>query len=164
MDLHSGEVRVDASLERDDTGKLRVKAPKTLNSFRTVVLPEFVLKELRAHADDIRSAFGELPETVFADLISGTYYDPDRLSSAFYYTVRRRALPSTSLHGLRHAYSGALVAAGVQTKVRSEALGHSSTSTTDDIYTAVPHEMRVDAAHRLQAFFGPKMADDSIGS
>jgi integrase len=53
------------------------------------------------------------------------------------------------LHDLRHSYATAMLGAGVNLKVVSEALGHSQISVTADIYSHVSETMQTDAAARL---------------
>ena len=49
---------------------------------------------------------------------------------------------SRSLHGLRHAYATLSLLAGIDSKVVSEALGHSTISITLDLYSHVMTKMK----------------------
>ena len=52
-------------------------------------------------------------------------------------TRRAAGLPRITLHGLRHSYATAALAAGVPLKVISERLGHATIAITIDIYQHV---------------------------
>ena len=56
------------------------------------------------------------------------------------------ALPHLTFHGLRHAHATLALSAGVNPKIVSERLGHSSISVTMDIYSHVLPGMQEEAA------------------
>lgn len=156
VNLESGVISVCQTLEERNDRSLRLKCPKTKNSIRTVVLPGFVVAELRTHRAEVEEHFGRdrVPDPVFADWETGKHWSPDALSSAFYYRVRARALPRVSFHGLRHTYSNLMQAVGVPLLVTSRALGHADVSITGNVYTDVTPPELFDAAARLQQRFG----------
>lgn len=123
VNLESGVISVYQTLEERKDRSLRLKLPKTKNSIRTVVLPPFVVAELRRHRAEVEEHFGRdrVPELVFSDWETGKHWSPDALSSQFYYLVRARALPRVSFHGLRHTYSNLMQAVGVPLLVTSRA-------------------------------------------
>lgn len=53
------------------------------------------------------------------------------------------------LHGLRHSWACMALEAGVNVKIVSERLGHSKSSTTQDLYQHVTPTMQVDAAEKV---------------
>jgi Phage integrase family len=55
--------------------------------------------------------------------------------------VQAAGLPPITLHGVRHSYATAALAAGEPLKVVSERLGHASTSITANLYQHVPPSM-----------------------
>jgi integrase len=57
--------------------------------------------------------------------------------SGFARLVCDAGLPPITLHGVRHSYATAALAAGEPLKVVSERLGHASTSTTANLYQHV---------------------------
>jgi integrase len=155
-DLATGIVSITQALDEGRDKSMRLKVPKTKKSRRTVVLPEFVVAELRRHRSEIVEHFGNdrVPGVVFPNWETGAYWSPDAMSSTFYYLVRTRQLPRVSFHGLRHTYSNIMKAAGVPLLVTSRALGHSDVSTTGNIYTDVTPPDLFDAARRLHMMFG----------
>jgi integrase len=86
----------------------------------------------------------------------GTVYDPDRFSREF---LRKQeqfnradaegALPRLTLHGLRHTWATLALHEGIDIKVVSDRLNHSSTFVTREIYTHVTPPMQSDAAERV---------------
>lgn len=64
--------------------------------------------------------------------------------------VGLRLLPRIRLHDLRHMSASLLLASGVNAKVVSERLGHSTISVTMDLYSRVAPGIQEDAAERLE--------------
>lgn len=62
-------------------------------------------------------------------------------------------LPSITLHGLRHTWATLALTAGIDIKIVSERLNHSSTHITREIYTHVTPPMQSDAAERVARTF-----------
>jgi integrase len=82
---------------------------------------------------------------VFTQL-DGSPIDPDRISKEFPKLVKAQGLPHLAFHGLRHAHATLALSAGINPKVVSERLGHSSISVTMDIYSHVIPGMQEEAA------------------
>jgi integrase len=88
----------------------------------------------------------------------GKPYHPERFSREF---DRKQAyfnrdhsdspLPAITLHGLRHTWATLALTAGIDIKIVSERLNHSSTHITREIYTHVTPPMQSDAAERVAA-------------
>jgi integrase len=120
---------------------LMVKEPKTASSVRPVALPSGVvaaLRELRERqAADIAAA-GDLwpPNTDGWCFLTNTgrLVHPDFWSNAWGRFVKRHGLPPLGVHGLRHTAATLLIAAGIPARTVAGRLGHSSVSTTTDIY------------------------------
>jgi integrase len=62
------------------------------------------------------------------------------------------ALPSLSIHGLRHTYATAALAAGISVKAVSSNLGHANIQITLDTYSHVLDDMRDEAAEAVDDF------------
>jgi integrase len=93
------------------------------------------------------------------DLIScrpdGTPLDPRRISRLFSATAGRLGLGYT-FHGLRHAYASLMLVSGVDLKVISGLLGHSSIGITADLYLHVAERANHEAASKLDALLRGK--------
>ena len=86
----------------------------------------------------------------------GRPHHPERFSREFdrkqRYFNRDNAdelLPPITLHGLRHTWATLALGAGIDIKIVSERLNHSSTHITREIYTHVTPPMQSDAAERV---------------
>jgi len=62
---------------------------------------------------------------------------PDAVTHLFAKLVARAGVPRIRLHDLRHTHASLALAAGVDIKVVSSRLGHSTTAITADLYTHV---------------------------
>lgn len=76
---------------------------------------------------------------------------PDHVSATFQRLVRRACVPRIRLHDLRHTHASLALAAGIELKVVSDRLGHSTTAITSDLYTHVIPAVARDAAERIAA-------------
>jgi len=81
--------------------------------------------------------------------VDGRPVDPDAITKDFSDVVKGTGLPHLTVHGLRHAHATMLLEAGVNPKVVSERLGHSSIAVTMDVYSHVLPGMQEAAALAL---------------
>ena len=83
----------------------------------------------------------------------GRPYDPERFSREFSRRLTRRPftemLPLIRLHDLRHTWATLALIAGVDVKIVSERLGHSSPLITWQTYQHVITGLQTDAAERV---------------
>lgn len=75
----------------------------------------------------------------------------DWVYKRFVALVMATGVPVISFHGLRHSHATALLGAGVDLKLASARLGHSSVRITADTYQHVEQAMDQDAATRTAA-------------
>jgi integrase len=80
----------------------------------------------------------------------GRPMNPIKVSQEFTAIVRKAGLPHLSLHGLRHAFATHMLSLGVNPKVVSEWLGHSSIAVTMDTYSHVLPGLQEEAALMLE--------------
>ena len=80
----------------------------------------------------------------------GSPFVPDNVSSSFRKIASRAGLNGVTLHQLRHTHATLLLRQGVHPKVVQERLGHSTISTTLDIYSHVTPTMQREATLILQ--------------
>jgi integrase len=119
-----------------------VAEAKTTSSHRQLALDPFTVAALRAHRVrqlEDRLAWG--PAWIDTGLVftreDGQVLHPDHVTKRFARLVRDAGLPTITLHGVRHSYATAALAAGEPLKVVSERLGHASTSITANLYQHV---------------------------
>lgn len=80
----------------------------------------------------------------------GRPFRPNTVSRAFQEIAQSVGLKGVRLHDLRHAHATILLQLGVHPKIVQERLGHSSISTTLDIYSYVLPGLQEAAARRFE--------------
>ena len=78
-----------------------------------------------------------------------TPIDPMSLARDMRKAVKALKLPSVSFHDLRHTHATLLLASGVNIKVVSERLGHTSITQTANTYAHVTQNMQEEATERI---------------
>jgi len=81
---------------------------------------------------------------------NGKPMHPDTPTSWFPAFLERVGLPRLNFHCLRHTHASLLLKAGVNIKIISERLGHSSVRITYDLYSHLMPGMQREAADRLE--------------
>jgi integrase len=79
----------------------------------------------------------------------GSQLQPRSLSHEWTRLLRVHALKRIKLHCTRHSHASLLLASNVHPKIVQERLGHSSISTTIDIYSHLMPNMQHDAVGRV---------------
>jgi integrase len=79
-------------------------------------------------------------------MADGRPWHPKVISRAFVRLVEVHGLPALSIHDLRHTHATHLLTAGVNPKVVSERLGHTSVAFTLDTYGHVMPTQQAEAA------------------
>ena len=153
VDLEVGLLTVQRALERVD-GNTRFKDPKTKRSRRTISLPRFVADRLRRHRTDqaqwlLKNSLGRPTAETLVFERGGEAWIPDTFNAFFTRLLRDAGVPHIRLHDLRHTFASMALDAGVDLKTVSNALGHSTISTTADIYAHVTDSLMRDAADRI---------------
>lgn len=154
IDFDNALLRVKQTLQVDRT----FGTPKSYRSRRSIPLPKFLLKALRTHRAR-QSEQRLVAGTAWQDLdlvatrADGSPTDPRRVSRLFTQLAKENGFDFT-FHGLRHAYASLMLASGVDLKVTSDLLGHSTIGITADLYTHVSERLHREAAARLDALLG----------
>ncbi len=157
VDLDRGIISVVQSLEQTKTG-LRFKDTKNSKN-RSVTLPAFAIEELRRlkreQAEELLAlGIRQNGETLVCCRPDGEPLQPRSLTHQFtILQARCKGLPRVRFHDTRHSHATQLLKDGVHPKVMQERLGHSTITTTMDLYSHVTDTMQTDAAARLDAAF-----------
>jgi integrase len=154
VDLESQRLFVTQQIT-DVRGKLVVGTPKTRRGRRVVPIDSFTVDLLREHQraqDAERAAWGSAGQhqrLVFCRE-DGRPLRPEYVTRHFQALAMKAArLPVIRLHDLRHTNASLALAAGIDIKVVSERLGHSTLAVTADLYTHVVPSLGRDAARRI---------------
>jgi integrase len=167
VELERGTLRVVESLEQTMAG-LRFKAPKTEKS-RGIVLPSFTVDELRRlkrqQAEELLAlGIRQSGETLVCARADGKPLQPRSLTHQFTYLIGRiKDVPRIRFHDLRHSHATQLLSAGIHPKIAQERLGHSTITTTMDLYSHVTETMQADAAAQLDKAFRSAMSGTRNG-
>jgi integrase len=155
LDLEAGELAVVQRLILVNHRPAIKRGTKTPQSARRIALDPVTVAMLRAHRKAQaaeRLAWGPAWQDhglVFCHE-DGTPLYPNWVTNRFKRLVadlaEQEGLPPLGLHGVRHSYATAGLAAGVPVKVMSERLGHANTAITSDLYQHVLPAMDAAAA------------------
>jgi integrase len=154
LDLDRSELAVVQRLILVNHRPVIRRGTKTPKSARRISLDPVTVAILKAHRRAQaaeRLAWGPAWRDhglVFAHE-DGTPLYPNWVTERFERLATDAGLPRLTLHGLRHSYATAGLAAGVDVKVMSERLGHASTGLTADLYQHVLPAMDAAAAARV---------------
>ncbi|MEU0559377.1 site-specific integrase [Dactylosporangium sp. NPDC006015] len=139
------------------------KPPKSRAGNRDIALDADTVQALttyRALRATWRLAAGEAwPDTgLFFVRPDGQPWHPNAFSARFRLLARKAGMPPVRLHDLRHSAATIALDAGIDIKVVSEQLGHSTTTLTRDTYQSVTKQMHQDAADAVAARIAGKAA------
>jgi integrase len=157
IDFEKGTAIIRRALITHRTGGgWHFSEPKTKQSRRTIPLPVSTIKELRNHRRKQLEAKLKLGkdwkdfDLVFPSEI-GTPLNPANITRAFKKALKDAGIrTSIRLYDLRHTTATLLLQAGVNPKIVSERLGHSTIVLTLDVYSHVLPSMQQDATEQLE--------------
>jgi integrase len=139
-----------------DTRTLHLRAGKTEAAQRVVSLDTETVKVLREHQLSQKkeriATFGAYDDhdLVFARE-DGTPIPPQQVTFGFQRLARRHGLPVMRFHDARHTAASIALESGIDIKVVSDQLGHSTTRITHDLYQHVVRRLHDEAAERIAA-------------
>ncbi len=140
VDLDKGEMRVERTLQCLKGGALAFQPPKTKQSRRTIALPTFAIEALRnhhRHQSETRLLLGSGYQD--NDLVccrpDGRPWIPGSFSSAFGSSLKKLGYANLRFHDLRHCHATQLINLGVDVQSVSMRLGHSTATTTLNVYS-----------------------------
>jgi integrase len=158
VDLDEAALTVRRSVQRV-AGTVQVVEPKTSRSHRTIALPDSAvstLKRQRVHQIEVGLGVGRpwsSADFVFGKA-DGEPLEPSSVTVRFQRLLAEAGLPRMRFHDLRHATASLLIADHVPARVVMEMLGHSSITTTMNIYAHVMPALQREAANHLDDILG----------
>lgn len=138
------------------------KDPKNESSKRIIAVPVPIMALLRQHKKqqaEMQLKFGDLwgnSDRVFTTT-DGKPMHPDTATHWFIDFLERHGLPHIPLHGLRHTSATLMINEGIPLTSVSGRLGHSSTSTTSNIYIHYLKSADQEAANRLERLYNERL-------
>ena len=165
VDLEQQTIRVGEGLHRiRDAGgsRLGFLPTKSAMSEREIVIASGLADRLRKHrAAQLERRLRLGPAWQDLDLVcdrgDGGPFDPDSFSTGFRRAVIKAELPAgIRLHDVRHGVATELLKQGVDPKIVSAMLGHSTVSFTQDQYQHVLRSMTAPAAEALNRALGDR--------
>lgn len=167
LDLDGRILSVEQTVRDSVEGHRPEGHQKSVTSARTIHLDRRTVEVLRAHRrtqDEQRRIAGAAWEA--NDLVfcrdDGRWYHPDSITTVFRESVEACDVPTIHLHDLRHTHATLLLRAGVNPKVVSERLGHSSVAFTLETYAHVIPGMQPEAAELFMGLVLGDGEDDQV--
>lgn len=163
IDFQSKELSVNGSLGRvmsgiDEKGKkkysYKILQPKTQKSKRIIPLTENALKALesqKSRQEMIKEKYSSIYRDegfVFARY-DGSYLNQRGFMDDYHAFLRKYHITDIRFHDLRHTFASLLLEAGESPKAIQELLGHSTITTTMDIYTHITKKGKIKAIEKL---------------
>lgn len=134
-------------LSSSNKTKLIIVSPKTEHSIRTIPIPNFlvtILKEYRSEND------------IYIFTNTNKPKDPRTLEKYFKSLSLKCGIRELVFHSLRHTYATRSREAGMDIKILSELLGHSTYRITLDIYVHTSLDFKKDSVNSLVKYLKPK--------
>jgi integrase len=134
VDLENARVTIDKALV--EVGEeIQLSEPKSARGRRTIALDPETVAVLRAHhrsqAQERLRCGASWSDSGFVFVTEdGCSLTPWRISMAFQQLRRRAGLPQIPLHGLRHTYASVALSSGINPRIVSGRLGHSTVAFT----------------------------------
>ena len=133
---------------------------KNKSSERVISIPQAMtdlLKEHKKNQIEERLKLGDLwheNNNVFKG-VDGRPIHPDTISSWFRKFIAKNNLPEISIHSLRHTNATLLIASGTNIRTVANRLGHSTPTTTGNIYAHAIKTADEAAADALNDILNP---------
>lgn len=153
IDFEAKTISVNKTLYKISSGFL-LQEPKTKSSVRTIYMDEDierVLKKQKVKQNLEKLKNGGVYEDknlVFAQETGG-YILPSAVNGLFGRFIKQAGMPHIRFHDLRHTHATILLGMGVNPKIVSERLGHSSVQMTLDTYSHVMPSMKKDLSEQF---------------
>lgn len=152
-DIGRDSLTVNRSLTRQTGGKYRLLEPKTAQSRRTIPLLPRAVRAVDAQREYVRELRRAAKVWAEQDLMfCGTDGEPLPnwwVTREFQSAVRRAGLPRSTFHSLRHTAASLMIESGSDLAVVRDVLGHSTITTTVNIYGHLSERHKRTAIARL---------------
>lgn len=148
LNLDTGELNICRQVYHVK-GSMQISEPKTKSSIRTIILPKVVLNVLAEYKKTVNSRW-LFPSPIIEDMPR----NPQSVVKKVKEILRKADCKNIRFHDLRHTFATTALANGMDVKTLSSIIGHVSSQTTLDIYLHSTHEMRRQAASKIDKGIG----------
>lgn len=156
IDYKNKTITIQRNLVRggDDGTELILKEPKTEESNRTIPISDNILlllkkQELKQKENKLKMGkYYNNSDFIFTTEI-GNLINPSSFSREFGEFIKDNNLRHVRLHDLRHTNATLMLKSNIPPKVASERLGHSTITTTLDLYSHVLKDMERETSDKL---------------
>ena len=128
-------------------GKDEITEPKTQESIRTVVIPEFLVEELKAYMESMYKL--PIDERIFAVV-------PEAVQHVIKSHADKAKIKRIRVHDLRHSHCAYLIHLGIQPMIIKERLGHKDIRITLNTYGHLYPSEQEKVADMLNQMAGTK--------
>lgn len=146
INLYERTISISKTCQRiringDTATKLTITSPKSRSSVRSIPMPEFIIKLLKAFVPSDKNAY-------FLSC-SDKLTEPRTVQYRFHSILRKAELPSINFHSLRHIFATSCIEIGFDVKTLSEILGHGTVEITLNRYVHSSMERKRECMERL---------------
>lgn len=134
--------------------KLVVAPPKTEHSIRIIPVPKFVMDILKKYKGD---------NEIFIFNNSATPKDTRTFEKYFERVLKKCNIKNINFHSLRHTFATRSRESGMDIKILSELLGHSSYKITLEIYVHTSLDFKKSSVNSLVKYLKPKKVFVELG-
>ncbi len=168
VDFETGRIRIQNNLVQTQKGSV-CKEPKSKSSSRGLDLPEGLVAILKKHhkiqaQNKLKLGAAYDKRDFICCQNNGYPFSPGYYSKKFKTFLEENGLPHIRLHDLRHSNATLMLMYGIQPKVASSSLGHSSIGITLDLYSHVLPEMQKEVADKIESGIFKKLSNGVVGS
>ena len=147
LNLKTGEFYIQRQVQRIN-GELVVSPPKTQKSKRTIIIPKSLLQILTEYKKTQNS------EWIFPSPVKeNSPRDPAAIYKTLQRILKRAECHKIRFHDLRHTFATMAIDGGMDIKTLSDMIGHTSVSTTLDVYLHSTDKMKQEAASKINGIF-----------
>lgn len=135
-----------------------IKTTKNRSSVREIPIPKYLVALLKKHKlnmieENLAKGRSNEEYNVVFQTSTGNYLNPKNINRAWIRLLEKAQVDHVPLHGIRHSFTTRLAEMGINPKVAQVLLGHSSISTTLNIYSHVNQDLKRSAAIAIDSLY-----------
>lgn len=158
--LEHAVVQCEVNGKRTIVKKDKMKNQSSMRTLPLLPMVKEILLKVKSEQESNIERYGSYYSREYLGYVCvddvGKIVRPDTLTTHFRTFLLRNNLPLIRLHELRHSCASILIACGVNMKAVQEWLGHSTFSTTADIYSHLNYSSKLVVADTLTNIFNGK--------